>query len=255
MKNIVNVLFFTALLASCQPKGYTIEGNLSDANANGKAYIEYPSFLKGPVMIDSTTITNGKFEFKGEVDKPERYHILIDLDNSNDISDSSNKKYQGELYIDNSNITFTADISTATKSQWDSLLVIPNPEISGSPTHDFYLSLNKEIASLTNELKELNQRHLELQADSTVNADALQQSLQDKENKKEQLLELLKKNVTSIVAVNETVNVLSDKSIGFSAKQIELLLGTFKKHWANTAQMVALEFTAALAYPSRSITQ
>ena len=96
---------------------------------------------------------------------------------------------------------------------------------------------------------------MELQADSTVNADALQQSLQDKENKKEQLLELLKKNVTSIVAVNETVNVLSDKSIGFSAKQIELLLGTFKKHWANTAQMVALEFTAALAYPSRSITQ
>lgn len=253
MKNTLTTLFATVLLASCQPQGYTIEGTLAGENMTGKVYLEYPSYLDGPILVDSTTITEGKFVFKGKVDRPAQYHILMHLDNAPASSGSQDKKYQSTLYIDNSDITYHTDLTTV--SQENSPYVIVKADITGSPTHDFHLQLSKEIATLTDSLKALGQQYAQLQADSATNREMLQQNQNAQEVQKEQIMELLKANASSIVGVNQAVGVLSDKSLSFSARQIELLVGTFKKNWANTAEMVALEFTAALAYPSKSVSK
>lgn len=248
MKNALSILLILFLLASCQPQGYTIEGTLADENATGKAYLEYPSYMDGPIWVDSTSITEGKFAFKGKVDKPALYHILMYLDDAHPSSDSPQRKYQSNLYIDNSDITFHTDLTTASKET--SPYIIVRSDIKGSPTHDFYLRLSKEITTLTDSLKVLGQQYTQLQADSVANPGLLQQNQNAQEIQKEQILKLLRANASSIVAVNQAIEVLSDKSLSFSTRQIELLVGTFKKNWANTAEMVALEFTAALAYPA-----
>lgn len=235
MKKTVTVWIATALLTSCQPQGYTIEGTLTGENVTGKAYLEYPSYMDGLIRIDSTTIQNGKFVFKGKVDRPEQYHLLMKITSTQTSSELPHGIFQSSLYIDNSDMTYAADLTHAVPTKNSSLQIIADPTISGSPTHNFYLRLNKEITILTDNLKRLNK--------------------QEQEARKEQILELLKTNSSSIVAVNLAISLLTDKSLSFSARQIELLVGTFKKSWANTAEMVALEFTAALAYPSKDIPQ
>lgn len=246
MKRTIIAVLVITLLTACQPQGYIINGTLTGAFTTGTAYIEYPSYMDGPLLIDSTKIIDGKFQFQGEVEKPALYHILIDVNPSNTTPNFSHQKLQSTIYIDNSNITYTANISALSDS---SCQEVRNIEITGSPTHDYYLQLHKKITAITDSLKLLRQCQMTLKENYRINSNKLQNNLLAQEEQKERLLELLTKDTSSIVSINQAISLLSDKSLSLSAKQIEILVGQFKRYWSNTAEMVALEFTAAMAYP------
>ncbi|UHG89649.1 TlpA disulfide reductase family protein [Spirosoma oryzicola] len=59
-----------------QSGSYTIQGQLGTVKAPAKAYLRY--MAGSTVKLDSTTIQDGKFEFKGSVENPVKGILLVD---------------------------------------------------------------------------------------------------------------------------------------------------------------------------------
>ncbi|MCK8490274.1 redoxin domain-containing protein [Spirosoma sp. RP8] len=59
-----------------QSGSYTIQGQLGTVKAPAKAYLRY--MAGSTVKLDSTTIQDGKFEFKGSVENPVKGMLLVD---------------------------------------------------------------------------------------------------------------------------------------------------------------------------------
>lgn len=78
MKKIISATLVGLLPAVlwAQSGSYTIQGQLGAMKAPAKAYLRYGSGTS--VKLDSTTIQNGKFEFKGSIDSPIKGTLLVD---------------------------------------------------------------------------------------------------------------------------------------------------------------------------------
>ena len=87
-----------AVLFACKPisQSYTVTGNIT--GVEGKVYL---AFLQGkmPEIVDSTTATDGKFEFKGVLKTP----MYAELQ-------SEDKKMIMRFFIENAMITLTGDM-------------------------------------------------------------------------------------------------------------------------------------------------
>ncbi len=123
-------LLFMALVAgifACTPKeeSYTIKGSISGENLkDGKAYLV--NFARNDSQRDTVEFKNGKFTFKGSVQTPENYAILVE-------------GIEGRitLFLDNSDITI--------KAQSDNL---SEAEISGGTTQNMIEALNEQKAEI-----------------------------------------------------------------------------------------------------------
>ena len=68
----VAVLFFTTATAQ---SNYTINGNVTGLKEPSKIFLQYRN---GDIRVnDSATIQNGKFTFKGQVDRPVKATLVI----------------------------------------------------------------------------------------------------------------------------------------------------------------------------------
>jgi peroxiredoxin len=76
-------------------KGYTINGVIHGQDT-GKIYLN--TFMLPDHQPDSTMLKNGTFTFKGKVSSPQLYNIWLE-----------HHQGGGALFLENSNITFTAD--------------------------------------------------------------------------------------------------------------------------------------------------
>lgn len=78
MKKIISATL-VGLLPSvlwAQSGSYTVQGQLDGVKAPAKAYLRYGAGTA--LKLDSTTIQNGKFAFKGSVDSPIKGTLLVD---------------------------------------------------------------------------------------------------------------------------------------------------------------------------------
>lgn len=102
--------FLTAALAvwtilpGCAQKGYTIEGKIS--GGDGKTVYLYTGigpFFSGEALLDSTVISNGKFEFSGRVEYPGIYTLKFFPDDSRALRDERGYIFRPQicLYLDN----------------------------------------------------------------------------------------------------------------------------------------------------------
>ncbi|MFI3314095.1 MAG: TlpA disulfide reductase family protein [Rikenellaceae bacterium] len=81
----------SALLSSCSGKGgltYEIIGSVSDNSLNGKMLYLLDYQIASVPAIDSTVVKDGKFEFKGSVEKPTVFFIRHDGNNAVVITES-----------------------------------------------------------------------------------------------------------------------------------------------------------------------
>lgn len=78
MKKIILLLVLSVVFASCK-KGYVINGTVSGVPEGTKVKLEKQEETIGfLVTVDSGTVKNGKFSFKGKVADPALYQIAID---------------------------------------------------------------------------------------------------------------------------------------------------------------------------------
>ncbi len=166
MKKIILSLSIILTLIACdqKPEGYTIQGHLRGDVENGtKVYLRKQGENRQPVDVDTVTVENGLFTFKGEASIPELHYIFVD-------------KLQGytAIVLENGEIELNA--------QKDSLGLA---EIAGTPQNDFFADYIKQsqavskramsiqedlqkaniakdeatIASLGDEMKDLQEEH------------------------------------------------------------------------------------------------
>lgn len=80
MKKVI-LLFATMAIvfASCQNKtAYKVEGTVADANLNGKYVYLQENTDSAIVNVDSMLLADGKFQFKGDIEKSKVHFITLD---------------------------------------------------------------------------------------------------------------------------------------------------------------------------------
>ena len=81
MKNGILFLIGLITLVSCnqEPDGFTIDGTLRGEIEEGtNVFLKKLGDINQPVEVDTATITNGKFQFKGTAAAPELHYIFVD---------------------------------------------------------------------------------------------------------------------------------------------------------------------------------
>ncbi len=81
MRKVILGLFATALFVSCNsnPDGFSIEATVNGEIENGtKVFLKKINEVNQPVDVDTTTVENGKFVFKGTADSLDLQYIFID---------------------------------------------------------------------------------------------------------------------------------------------------------------------------------
>ena len=105
MKRVVLFLLFTIILASCSTKKdhYAIHGTVKDVDT-GKIYLQkYDS--EQWINIDSTSLEKGEFTFKGTIEIPEMWQIVVD-----------EKHVVLPVFVENSNIDVQVFLDSLDKS-------------------------------------------------------------------------------------------------------------------------------------------
>ena len=85
MKKIILSLVIIISIAACNQKSedYIINGNLTGEVENGtKVFLKKIDKNNQPVDVDTTTVENGKFVFKGVANIPELHYIFLDKQNA-----------------------------------------------------------------------------------------------------------------------------------------------------------------------------
>jgi len=123
MKKTIALLLIIFALFSCESeKSYKITGKI-DGLTEGMVLLENRDIDRNKIVFDSATIENGTFILEGMVEYPEMVRLMI-----------KDTKKSANLFIENSNISFTAHIDTLYKA-----------EIIGSKAQDLLNAFNDEI--------------------------------------------------------------------------------------------------------------
>jgi len=116
IKKFVGLIILLGIIISCQNKpeqdySFSIHGNIEGD------YLETVFLYKREagewIKLDSTTVENNTFVFKGNISLPEMYYLSIKGDNN-----------FAEIFVEQASINFNANIDD-----------FRNPEISGSASH------------------------------------------------------------------------------------------------------------------------
>ncbi|GGG43700.1 TlpA disulfide reductase family protein [Bizionia arctica] len=81
LRNTISFLLLLLTLFSCKEEqplnGFLIEGQI-DAEINNREAKLISFYKEKEIILDSTTVENGKIVFKGSIDSPDMYYITID---------------------------------------------------------------------------------------------------------------------------------------------------------------------------------
>ncbi|WP_111709913.1 TlpA disulfide reductase family protein [Lutibacter citreus] len=147
MKNITHtilpLLVFIGIAFSCKEEvkeikqeGYSVTGNVKGLQEATIKLYEYNFADRGaaPILIDSTLISNGKFEFSGVIEHPDMVSVRI------------GDEFNSDFFLENSNISLEFDTS---KSEHGRL----KATVKGSKLNDEYEAQQANLDSITNQEK------------------------------------------------------------------------------------------------------
>ncbi len=124
MRKLLFSILGMAVLASCQPKGFKIEGKLTGVE-NGTAYLQ--NIRDGrPNSLDTAEIKGGTFVFEGKADQPELLFIVVE-----------GHQQPLVVFAENGKIKIEADIEKTDEAK-----------VKGSKSHDLFAKFNDEMPDL-----------------------------------------------------------------------------------------------------------
>ena len=145
MKKFLFLSAIAVLFAACQSKSeYTINGEIADAIYEGQQISLVKMTDDEMVTIDSTIVTNGKFEFKGDVETPVLRFLTLGEDQN---------RVRSLLMVE----------PGVTNVVYDSGF-----QISGSPINNAYNEFESKQKELSTEIKTLSEQYNTAQADGTM---------------------------------------------------------------------------------------
>ena len=246
-------LGMAALLAACQQsqkEQYSIDGMLTGDNIEtGMAYLQ--KYQNGEyVRLDSAVVENGAFTLKGKVDYPEMYNLCIELGEQTE-EESAQKILWLNFYLENSPISIEGDANTLPEATWNPDKKYTKPVIRGSKTEDLYQQLNQSLKAYDDSIVILNNRYGEeyykpqFEKNNTVDYDKAGIAIVKEEQKQlalrqEKILEFIKQNPTSVVALDQIKMILSGTFTDFTVQQIDDMYNLVAPSWQGTQQLQEL---------------
>ncbi|WP_338869683.1 TlpA disulfide reductase family protein [Spirosoma sp. SC4-14] len=196
MKTIswVAIVSLSPLLVWAQGGSYTIQGKLNAVQAPAKAYLRYP--VNGTVKMDSATIQNGSFAFKGTTETPVKGTLLVDkqgqgFSNRRPIPAISIYLEPGVITVSSPDSLKNAEISgtplnvdnqkleLALKPSQEKMDLLMKEYRSATPAQrsrkEFEESIDKRYEAIEAEKKGLYEQFIKSMPQSLVSLDALKQ--------------------------------------------------------------------------------
>lgn len=205
MKRLVLAVIVVLVLGSCESKhdGFIVNGSVAE-------YPEGTAVLKRRVnsefvTIDSTSITDGKYEFKGKLGMPEMCYITI----------SDTLPYM-RIFLENSVITVQAHVDS-----------LRTPTISGSVMQDNLAAYNKKIKPFEDSLRSNYRKYIQANREGDQeNAKVFEQRFDEiSEDQKKVSLQVVSENSDNVLGpylvwgtlvYDLDVNELEEIANGFS---------------------------------------
>lgn len=138
MRNSLLLLFAMMTLIGCNSSSdsFTINGTLrGDFEDGTQVFLKKIGEGNQPVEVDTTTITEGKFEFKGVSNAPELHYIFVD-----------NSQGYTALILENGDIDFEASVDS-----------LGFAEIGGTPQNDFFSNYMEESRKISLQAKSIQE--------------------------------------------------------------------------------------------------
>ena len=159
MKNIIFLIPFLLILASCQDKqeGFLLKGSIG-GNAEGMKVLLADAYAYPFVILDSTVIQNGKFLLKGRIDSPGLYQLIIDRSGEG----QEGTMLASKFYLENSNISYTGHIDSLPTYYWNKERMTREPVITGSKEQDLYIQYQQENQALNQEFSQIYNQYLKV---------------------------------------------------------------------------------------------
>lgn len=131
---LVAILAFTSCKKEVPFEGYTITGTVKGLDQATVKLIEINFIDRGaePIIIDSTQMTNGVFEFKGIVEHPDRVSITI------------GDEFRSAFFLENSNMALNFDTAESNRGELKA-------KVTGSALEEIYDVQQAKIDSIMNQ--------------------------------------------------------------------------------------------------------
>lgn len=239
---IIITLLCCASLMACQqkPDGYLINGEIAGSSDGMKVTLQNEAVYP-PVIVDSTTIQNGKFRFEGKLELPGMYQIIIDKGGKGDGAEMLASRF----YLENSDITYSGHIDSLPTYYWSKDTFRKEPVIKGSATQDLYNQYRKETAANSKKSSELFEEYLKVyhvpSIDGVFNTEeGIRISREQAEiGKKLDIARwnFIEKNAGSVVGYDLASQFLEGMYVNLTVPQIDQLTEIITKAWANNPTM------------------
>lgn len=149
MKKILFLSVIAVIFAACQSKTeYTITGEVADSSFEGQQVALAQMTENEMATVSSTTITDGKFEFKGDTDSPVLRFITL----------GENESQVGSIIMlepGKTKVVFDTDF-----------------KISGTPLNDAFNEFNSKQQELNEEMMTISNEYRAAEAEGTLTEDA-----------------------------------------------------------------------------------
>ena len=179
MRNIFYTILLAFLLLSCAGSGYTISGTIENSNDGESVALGYSVYGSDFTKVDETTIKNGEFHFKGDVDGSKIYYLLYTTEDCEICT---------PFFLENGEIT--ANLSENIS------------RVSGTPANDANIEFEDSLLWYVNEIYSIENQ---LNSDSEM-SDATRSSIALKgyelQNKSMMYVKkVIRENITSILGL------------------------------------------------------
>ena len=248
MKNIIVTLLCCASLMACRqkPDGFVINGNVA-GNSDGMKVQLVDESVYPPVVVDSTVIHKGKFQFKGKLDLPGLYQIIIDTKGKGEGEDM----LASHFYLENSVIDYSGHIDSLPTYFWSSESFRKAPVIQGSATQDLYQQYKKDTKAISTKISELDEQYMNVyhlpSLEGTFNTQegiSIARQL-DQINKQSDIArwKFIEQHPESVVAYDMASLLLEGMYVNLTIPQIDQLTDIITSAWSNYPEK-AEEFKA-----------
>lgn len=216
MKKLIYSIIAVAVMFSCtkQPE-YKIEGNINGLNSGSAVLSKVVE--DELVTVDSVSIENGTFVFKGSVDQPE-YYVITFADTLDGI----------QLFLENLNITISAKADS-----------IGGASILGSELTTQFNSFNNELLSYNLQFRALYNEYI--QANMTGDAARVKEiedeytGVEDQQNA--YIEKFVKDNSNTVLAAYVTLRYMSYR---LEVEELEAITKNFAPELAQSQYVITL---------------
>jgi peroxiredoxin len=152
MKNLLSTIALAIIMVSCNQtkNGYTISGTANGMENGKKVFIQVMDENNAPTSIDTAVVTNGKFEFKGDIKEVDLAYIKFDMDGSM------------PFFLEEGTITVNYVKDSVHKST-----------VSGTYNNDLLLEFNKKSNEVGEKLVQFQKENLAKMREAQQNQDTV----------------------------------------------------------------------------------